>query len=227
MREARPGDTLVVALEPGLLEELEISSLGYQVLLTSARPIRPAEYPEAAEKFTLPGLIGALRPGAYHLFTMAGKLAARRPLYRYDLPDVSESGWVRTAAQYPFGPEPPRPPRVGPGARRVLGQLCDWGAARRVEVFLALPWAYSTEEIAPAARRENLTLVRELGRSLPVLRDEDLGIRTRREEFSDTALHLSEAGARLRTARTGELLGARRVWDETSLAEAVRGLPPR
>ena len=226
MRETRPGDTLVIALESALLTEPEIPALGYQVLLAEGAPARPVELAPAREKFAAADLVGAVRPGAYHVFTMAGKLAAGRPLYRYTLPEVSQAGWGRTAERYPLSPEPPRPVPLGPQARRMLGQVREWGAARGVTIFLALPWAYTAEAVAPAARAENLRLARDLLPILPVLRDEALGIHTEPGDFADTPLHLSESGARKRTARTGERLRARLVWDEASLVEAARNLPP-
>src|SRR5439155_3169943 len=93
----RAGDTLVVALEPGLLTQpFEVPSLGVQFSFAIGHPEWVQRPALEGQRPTLLESLLALRPGSYHTITLLGKLLKRQPLYRYRVADASPSGWNHT-----------------------------------------------------------------------------------------------------------------------------------
>ena len=89
------GDSLIVALEPGLFTSPnELPAFATQ--FSYAR--RHSEWATRAA-LGLPGSgraasLLALRPGSYHALTLIGKFVQGRDLYRYKVADASPSGWM-------------------------------------------------------------------------------------------------------------------------------------
>ncbi len=96
------GDTLLICLEPDLLGgTIELEPLGVQFALTIGRPALLRE-----GRFTdWPSALLCLRPGGYHVITLAGKLASGRPLYRYAAREFQPDGThvVEARLDFPAG----------------------------------------------------------------------------------------------------------------------------
>ena len=212
--EANPGDTLIMMMEPGLLhEKLEALQLGQQfaiainhpelarndLLIESRRGISPGVY------------LSALRPGGFHIGLVLAKLTSRTPLYRYKVGEYKPCGQKITSVRLP----PTCPGGVGElsaESRVFLGNLRDWCKARNIRLAYALPWGYCAPDAMTRFRQQNLTTVRDIAGIMDVLADPRLGAYGEKEQFADTGLHLTEEGARIRTAELVPLIQQWKVW---------------
>ena len=96
LSETRLGDTLIVALEPGLLkgaltDTTEAVHLSYA--LHQPGLLRNLDNSAA---FSLASQLLMLRPGGSHLVTLAAKIAGGKLLYGYRTEDINPSGWMQT-----------------------------------------------------------------------------------------------------------------------------------
>jgi hypothetical protein len=222
----REGDTLIVALEPGLITTpfkplMSATHLAY-AMGERGLLFNPARLPGDAQ---WPGELFTLRPDATRTVSILGKLLTRQPMYRYKIEEVEPSGYQWTEVRVPISGPPDQGPHLSDDARALFAHLRQHAAAHRLTLRYSLPWCFSAPELAAGRRSENIALIREIQRFTPVLRDPALGVQTDREWFADTPHHLSRAAAQTRTDSLGEQLKADAVWEEGALANAAAGLP--
>lgn len=224
LESTRPGDTLVVALEPPLLRApFESPDLAAQMGMALGAPRLIHASALTGQRVRWVDNLVSLRPGAYHLFTLAGKILLGRPLYRYAPRDVSPSGWQQTAERRPITPIDAVPATgLSPDARRLLTDLRRWADANHVTVFYAIPWGWTTADHADATRRANARFLRDIADHVPVLHDPTLGVHPVREHFADTEWHLTSEGAVLRTDAFARQLRERRCWTLQELDALAR-----
>jgi hypothetical protein len=224
LQDLRAGDTLIVAFEPGLFTApIELTSLAAQFSYArghSEWATQPA--------LGLPGdgrvsTLLDLRPGSRHALTLLGKVIQGRELYRYQIADVSPSGWTRTDVRVSVTGPPGHGPRLSDDARRFLTALNDWCLGRSVRLAYALPWGYAPSAQAPAFRKANAALLAQIAEFIPVLKDSWLGADPDAGHFADTAWHLNEAGSRLRTDELGRAVKQWDVWSVKELQLMVTG----
>jgi hypothetical protein len=221
--EVRPGDTLVLALEPGLLTTpLEPPSLGVQISFARGHPEWVVAPTLGTNALPWISAVLALRPGGYHVFTLLGKILQGRPLYRYKLPDMRPSGFNRTAVKLPIVGPAGHHGRLSPDARVLLAALRDWCRTNQVRVVYSLPWSYTPGEAVAAYQRLNAGYLAQVTEFVPVLRDPRLGAYSTLEHFADTAYHLNDDGAALRTDEFAEQLKHWRVWTPEELRRLAR-----
>lgn len=203
--ELSRGDTLIVGLTTGFLRDpkpLAPTQLGIQLAIALGQSSLAVASDLTGNELEMAQILPALRPGAYHFFTMVGKIIAHRPPYRYAIEDIRPDGWMCSTYQ-----EEPVIPKEAETSEPVLSnygvdllqkikELCD---ARGIRVAYSLPWAYTSPAAAQSARFYNHKVLVEIGKIIPVLQDERLGVVTERDCFSDTPLHLSLDGANQRT----------------------------
>jgi hypothetical protein len=222
-QSARPGDTVVLALEPGLLmTPFQSPDLAAQMGTALRRP----------DLIHASGLTGepvhwvrnclSLRPGAYHFFTLLGKIALRKPLYRYAPEEVQASGWQRAKDIRPIPDQGLAEGRLCPDARRLLMVLKNWGHTNRVQVVYSLPWGWVTEDRLRPFQRMNVRFLREVAAILPVLKDPALGAYRVREHFSDSHWHLTAEGAAARSDSLAAQLKSRSFWSQQELEQLER-----
>ena len=216
--QVHPGDTLIVALEPGLLTgPLDPPGLGIKFAFAEQHPgwvTHPA--------FSLPAqgwfhALAALRPGSYHTFTLLGKIALRQPLMRYSMDDFNPSGYAQTPVRLVINGPPGHGPELSAGARMLLQDLQVWCRQRRVRIAYSLPWAYTPPAAKAAFLKSNLDFLRQVNQILPVLKDPLLGADTVAEHYSDTAWHLTAAAAVLRTEDFALQLKNWNLWTDAEL----------
>jgi hypothetical protein len=216
--QVRPGDTLIVALEPGLLTDpLDPPALGVQFSFAVHHPewvIHPVLPPVALNWFQA---LTALRPGGYHTFTLLGKIVAHKPFMRYQESDYRPSGWEQTGVRMKITGPPGHGPRLSNGARNLLQALRDWSRQHDVRVAYSLPWGYTPPEKEHAFQRENAGFLLQVNEFIPVLKDTHLGAFTNIEHFADTAWHLDETGSFLRTDQLGQQIKNWDIWTEEEL----------
>ena len=206
-----PGDTLIVSLEPGLLTvPLEQTSLGVQFSFAQRRPnwvLHPVLGLGRLNWFQAAAL---LRPGGYHTFTMLGKLARGKSLYRYQLSDYRASGWKQTAVRVNLEGPAEHSGRLSADSRALLQALRAWCDRHQVRGAYALSWSYSPAAQEHSFQQENLRFLEQVAEYLPILKDARLGADPILEHFSDSALHPNEAGA---AVHTDELAGQIKQWE--------------
>jgi hypothetical protein len=221
LSEARSGDTIIVALEPGLLTRpFEHSSEAVQISYALGQPGLLRDL-DGSSTLPLGSQLLRLRPDARHVVTLAGKLASRRPLFRYRTQDVHPDGWVTTEVRMPISGPPERGTQLSPDARRLLVELRDWGRRHNVRVAYSLPRGFAPDPGITSFRRSNAVFLGEIAAYLPVLKDDSLGASSRREDFADTNWHLTEAAALARSRELARQIKLWNVWTPTQLASAA------
>lgn len=207
LQEARPGDTLLMMFEPGLLAaDLDPTQLGQQIAIALGQPALAHPSDDLLPTDRLPTRIyaAALRPGGYHFFTLLGKVLRRQPLYRYTPADFDEAGQQQTAARALLI-TPRGEVKLSEPARLWLRQLRTWCDAQNVRLIYALPWAYCPSDQIEAFNKENEHFLAQMAEFMPVLMEPRQGAYDRAEHFADTAYHLNEEGS---SVRTRELIDA-------------------
>lgn len=220
---ARPGDTLVVALEPGLLmAPFSSPDLAGQMGVALGRPGLARGSNLTGERVHWVANAVSLRPGAYHFFTLLGKIALRKPLYRYSPVEVTPSGWQRARDFRAIPDQTIVEGRLSPDARRLLAALQHWGETNHVQVAYSLPWGWVSEQQRAAFERMNVRFLAEMAGILPVLKDPALGVHAVREHFADTEWHLTAEGAAARSDSLAAQIKTRSFWTRQELAELAR-----
>ena len=231
LEHVRPGDTLIVALEPGLLTDpLDQLSEGVQFSFAMHHPdwvLHPVLGVGRANWFEA---LNTLRPGGEHVFTLLGKLAGHKPLMRYSAADFRPSGFEQTAVRVNISGPPGHGPGLSPDAVELLRNLRAWCDRRNVRVAYSLPWAYAPPEEERAFQRSNIRILLDIGQFLPVLKDANLGANTNLDFFADTAWHLTQPGSEARTDRLGEEIKNWSLWTPETLrardSELAQPEPP-
>lgn len=219
----RSGDTLVMALEPGLFSgPSELTSFASQFSYVRGHPDWVT--------CTALGLPGSgwsssmlmLRPGGYHVVTMIGKIVQGRALYRYRVADAWPSGWMQTGVRIPLKGPPGYGPVLSDDARNFLSALKAWCVAKGVRVAYSLPWGYTPSDQVEGFREKNADLLLQIADYIPVLKDLRLGADQDSGHFADTAWHLNDEGSRLRTEALGRAVTQWELWSVKELQE-MRG----
>lgn len=197
----KPGDTLIVALEPSLLvHPQEIQPLGVQFCFATGRY---DALPDSEGSHWIGSLL-ALRPGSQNVFTFLGKIVLRRPLHRYSRAEILRGGWQAVAERRDFSCPPPDSVQLSDDARHLLQSIRTYCMEKGVRVGYSLPWSYSPPERVSYCQNQNRILMRQIAEVLPVLEDPRFGIYSVREHFADTCLHLTAQGAMVKTDELAE-----------------------
>jgi hypothetical protein len=220
---ARPGDALIVALEPSLLVvPFNSPYLAGQMGAALGRPELVRASNLTGERVHWVANAVSLRPGAYHFFTLLGKIALRKPLYRYSPEEVTPSGWQRARDFRAIPDQTIVEDRLSPDARKLLAALRHWGETNRVQVAYSLPWGWVSQQRCAAFQRMNARFLAEVAEILPVLKDPALGAHPVREHFADTEWHLTAEGAAARSDALAAQIKAQTFWSRQELAELAR-----
>lgn len=226
LSDVRRGDTLIIALEPGLLASPFGKNPGLAVQFSFA-----VHHPE----WVLHPVLGVgqmncfqaateLRPGGYHVFTLLGKILRGQPLYRYQLSDYHRSGWKETSVRVSQTGAAGHGPDLSDDARLLLTNLSAWCRTNDVRVAYSLPWSYCPPGDMRTFREANVKLIQEVMAYVPVLQDPSLGAHPVAEDFADTALHLTVAGAAKRTDELGRQIQQWKIWTRETLEQATAEL---
>ena len=222
LQHTRPGDTLVAALEPSLLNgSLEPPSLGVQFSVVAGHT-EWVRHPAVGTNVVVVALSLA-EPPSWRLSCIdrvgqAGRRQAGFPLLRQR--HAPRRFRPDSGAAADQGPSP-HSGVVSEDARSFLAALRDWSREHHVRVAYTLPWSFSPPDRAKAYQRLNAGLLFSIAEFLPVLRDPRLGAYTVREHFADTELHLTAEGADLRTDELAELIKHWRVWTSEELSHGA------
>jgi hypothetical protein len=201
----QPGDTLIASLEPGLLmdDTGTTTAMGIQLAYAFGLP-QMVDWDTPRPLNEQSADIFSLQPGGRNVITMAGKLLFRMPLYRYDLKNAQPGGLQVTADRRPFDQysktdQEPTEMTLSASGRKFLEKLKKTADSRGIKVFYVLPWAYSHPNQVSQAREIHSRFLDQVEQFLPVLREDKHGIHDFRDDFADTAMHLTAEGARKRS----------------------------
>jgi len=207
---ARPGDLLILSIEPGLLTgPIDWKSLGVQ--LAAANGTWQLWHEPGSWEW--PSRLLGLRPGGQHLFTLAGKAVLRQPWYRYGLDEIQPGGWHAVAARREVPSPGPGPVAVSPDARAWLADLKAQCDRRGVRLAYAIPWFYGSEADRPAMVEAHRRFLEDVGRLVPIVPDPSMGVNPRREDYADSLVHPTPEAARRRTDDLAKIL---RAWRPVS-----------
>ena len=200
---ARPGDLLILSIEPGLLTgPVEWKSLGVQLAAANGT----WHLWDEPGRWEWPSRLLGLRPGGHHLFTLLGKALLRQPWYRYGIDEIRPGGWHEVAARREVASPGPGPVALSPEAWAWLAGLkaeCD---RRGVKLAYAIPWFYGSEEDRPVMVEAHRRFLDDVGRFVPVMPDPSMGVNTRRADYADSTVHPTGEAARRRTDDLARLL---------------------
>lgn len=218
LKDLKPGDTLVIALEPGQLTvPAELTSLALHFSFAVGHPEWAGDCSLSLPACGRISALLALRPGSYHLVILAGKILQRRPLYRYNIQLAQPSGFMVTDVRSPISGPPGHGDCFSADIAGFLPTLRQWCDTNGVRVAYSLPWGYCPPDQAEAFRRQNAATLLKLSTFIPVLKDPQLGADTNATHFADTAWHLTQAGARLRTEALAPTLKNWELWSPEEL----------
>lgn len=210
LEHARPGDTVVLALEEESIsssEAGEITQVGLALAVSLGMPDLAAGAPVLPDPVSWRDRFTFLRPGSRFGAAMLAKRLSGRPLYRYVDADYKAGGRIETP--YLDGgliPEVFRkePRHLSPSGRLMLERLADYARERGIRLVYSMPWMFNDPALAEGNRASHRVLLEEVAKILPVLPDEKCGVETNPAYFSDTSYHLTGVGARARTERVAE-----------------------
>jgi hypothetical protein len=214
LEKARPGDILIVCLEPDLLvhpDEFKPGGLSFGLAIIGGDPSDAVGAESFGGSLEIREFLNLSRPGPSHLATLVAKKATGTPLYRYTSADLRHHGRVETPVV------DPAMPRAGvntasalhPGARDLLVAFRAAADKRGVRLAYSMPWRLTAEDAAAQNRKTNRTILDHIGAIMPALDDGYLGVSTDPAHFSDSPLHLSAKGSRLRSLGLAKTLA---VW---------------
>ncbi len=216
LSEARPGDTLIVALEPGLLSgDLTDTTDAVQLSYALHQPSLLRNL-DNSPTFPLASQLVMLRPGGSHVITLLAKIAGGAPLFRYRLQDINPSGWMQTAVRIPVDSPGPAGALSAPG-RRLLQDLASVCRQRNIRLAYSLPWEFTHPEDQASFQAQNAAFLSQVAAFVPVLKDPTLGVCTNRTYYADTGWHLTEEGSNQRSDSLGRQLKEWSLWTEAEL----------
>lgn len=214
--EARLGDTLVVAIEPGLLGGELTDTTGAVHLSYALHQPGLLRNLDGSSPLSLASQLLMLRPGGSQMILLAAKFAGGRPLFRYRTEDINPSGWIQTAVRVPVDSPGPAA-SLSPQGRRLLKDLAGWCRQRNVRLAYSIPWEFATPEDRVSFQKQNAAFLLEVAELMPVLKDPALGVCTNREYYADTGWHLTEPASNLRSDSLGRQIKEWNTWRQTEL----------
>ncbi len=228
LRQCRPGDTLIVALEPELLAKpMGGEPDGIQFSFAMGHPAWVTDPVLKVAPISWFAAITGLRPGGLVTFTYLGKIVCGQPITRYHLTDFHPSGWQQTPVRLAVVGPMEHDPLLSPEACKLLRNLRAWCDRQNVRVAYSLPWSYTPPAKERDFKLSNVDFLLQINRFLPVLKDPCLGANTNSALYADTPWHLTPAGSLLRTDGLAEAIQNWDLWTPAELgAQTSTGMPP-
>ena len=228
MREAKPGDTVVVAFEPSILarDESTPPTGGVDLFLHEhGLSFRDGRFFRLVPSRLVQYLQGNTR---YNLFMIMKRIRGAKP-YRYSVSEnLHNDGWMEVFGPRPIPfssePRPATPIRLGSAGRDLLLSIRDECKRRGCRAVYALPPRLEGNPNAPAAYA---SLLLDILPILPVVRDPLLGCNPHPDEFADTPQHPLLPGALRATRSLGPALASGAFWNEETLRTSFLETKPQ
>ncbi len=204
LERATKGDYLVICLEHGVLitykEDSKPSKLSYAFAIESGNPHDAVGGRTFDHSLTLNDHLNFSRPGATLLPTLIARKIIDKP-YRYGSRDIRYHGRVETnvrdeSMQFTT---PTGVTQLTNDSRLLMKKFKAEADKKGVHVAYSLPWLYTNQATTKESRSENQALLREISTIMPVIEDGYSGAAMEKNWFADTALHLNDDGATIRS----------------------------
>lgn len=213
LERTRPGDTLVIGLEPDLLafeSDYDASMFSFGLAALDGEPSASVGGSTFGNVLSPSEALTLARPGPRYLLTLLYRSGSGAG-YRYSLADYRARGRMETQVKNPDM----RSHRIdgelhlSKSGSRLLRSFSEAAHRRGVRLFYTMPWRWTEPDHATASRKANAGLLREIDLIIPVLDDGAYGVSTDRSHFSDSNQHLTAAGSIARTRALASILERR------------------
>lgn len=197
-------DMLIISLEPSMLgEESGPQPLGTKLAVALGQHDM-LHWDRPPSLLSRMSVATQLQPGGYHVVTMLGKLAMRKPPYRYSIDQTMPGGLQVTSERRTFTASmdlsaEPTALDLAVRGRDLLQRIKNEADRRGITVAYVLPWAYCPEDLADVRRAANEKLLAQIAEFMPVLREPNVGVHSCLEDFSDSGQHLTAEAAKRRS----------------------------
>ena len=211
LRETKPGDILVVCLEPDLLtfpnQESSPSKTGFTLEARRGDLTSAAGGETFKRSVSISDYLTLSRPGAGYLITLAGRLTTGQG-YRYKPNDIKYHGLVQTDSRdanlIPAGPS--ESTSLHPEGRRLLKEFQAAATAKGVTTAYSMPWYYIGTEALAKSRENKKMVLRSISEVMTVVEDGFSGAMDGEKNFADSGLHLTRRGMNLRTTALAQAI---------------------
>jgi len=218
LKYTNPGDTLIVSLEPILLNmSFDWPALGDQISYALKAPDLCEGGPLRIQRRGAFGVFLTLRPGAENILRFLPS-QLRHQYVEYPRSTFSPSGWQR----YDVHAEP-KARGVGTvisaDSQMLLKRLKKYCLEHSIRVAYAMPWLYCDGSRLSTYKETFARFLYEMNKLIPVLRDPTLGTDTDPNDFADGPLHLRPPAATRRAEQLAKLIIEWRTWQPKELAK--------
>lgn len=214
MRHTKPGDILVVCLEPDLLtnpnQESSPSKIGFALEAINGNIHEAAGGDTFQRNTSLPDRLNLSRPGAPYLCTLAGRVLTGHG-YRYKLDDIGYRGIIRTKIHDTSMQAASKSTTIvlHPEGRELLELFAISAHHYGVRLAYSMPWRFTETHALTHNRDNNGKILADIANIMPAIDDGFTGAIDGIEHFSDSPLHLSEHGT---LTRSNALASALHTW---------------
>ena len=210
LEKTRPGDVLVVALEPDTItyaSDFAPGTLSFGLSALDGSPSASVGGSTFGHGLPIRDYLNLSRPGPGYMATWLGKSVGGKS-YRYQDRDIRYHGRVET----PVKMDPPdisgtkMMHEVHKDGRQVLETFAAAAKAKDVRLVYSMPWILISEAAAAPSRENNLRILQSVAQTIPSIDDGHQGVATDPDCFADTGLHLSAKGSKIRSTDLGTAL---------------------
>jgi len=213
LRQAQPGDRIVVCLEPALLtyadQESSPAKIGFAVEAMRGNLTDAAGGDTFASSPTIPDYLTLPRPGAKYLLILSGRILTGYG-YRYKSHDIGYRGIIRTDVHDPHmqPASHSHSTSLHPDGRQLLETFATAAQRKGVRLAYSMPWRLTETHALDHNRQNNGKILTDISAIIPVIDDGFTGAIDGLENFSDTSMHLSDRGTAARTTALAKALKA-------------------
>jgi len=217
LKYTKPGDTLIVSLEPHLLfVPFDWPALGDQISYALKEPELCEGGPLHLYRRGTLGIFLTMRPGAQNMLLFLPRELSHLGVI-YPKSSFSPSGW-----QSYDGHVQPHTSIIGtvisPDGQMLLEKVVGYCHENNIKVAYAIPWLYCDAAQLPYYKTVFSKYLYEVSRFIPVLKDPTLGIDTDPDDFADGNNHLRPRSATRRGEELAKLIIQWSTWDSKELA---------
>jgi hypothetical protein len=217
LKYTKPGDTLIVSLEPHLLfVPFDWPALGDQISYALKDPTLSEGGPLHLSRRGALGIFLTMRPGAHNMLLFLPR-ELRHQVVIYSKSTFTKSGWQSFDAH-----AEPKPvtmvSTLSTDSQNLLNRIVGYCRQNRIRVAYAVPWLYCDRARLPEYKSLFSQYLYNVSRHITVLKDASLGIDTDPDDFADGNNHLRPRGATRRGEELAKLIMQWSTWDPKELA---------
>lgn len=211
LRQAAPGDTIIICLEPDVLtkpnQESSASKAGFALEAQRGNFTDSAGGSTFGKKTSLSDYLNISRPGARYFVTLAARTITGQG-YRYKIHDIGYRGIIRTPVHNP-NMEPSQETAIRslhPQGRQLLESYAAAAQQKGVHLAYSMPCFFTDTAALTHNRANNQKILDEINTIIPVIEDPYNGAMDGIENFSDTVQHLSDQGIAIKSTAVATAL---------------------